>query len=114
MSASLHQALTAAAGLASEEGENPEYDRALAEVIVDTFGADIRDLDPSAFDDGMDTARPWVTSRIRSMTDTDRPTETWPRTAAERNSYHDWRYEVANGDTVLGFRDWLTNQKEND
>lgn len=66
MSASLSQALDAAALLVTEDGTNPEYDRALAELIVDTFGADLRDLDPSIFDDGMDTARPWVLRNIRA------------------------------------------------
>lgn len=36
--------------------------------------------------------------------------KTWPTTDAERSAYRDWQYEVANGDTVLGFRDWLDQQ----
>lgn len=32
---------------------------------------------------------------------------TWPETAEERARYSDWQYEVANGDTILGFRDWM-------
>lgn len=64
---SLSWALQAAADLASEDGENPEYDRALCELIVDTFGSDLRDLDPHIMDDGMETARPWVADRIRSI-----------------------------------------------
>lgn len=62
---SLSTALDAAANLVSEEGENPEYDRALAELIVDTFGPDLRDIDQSIFDDGMETARPYVANLIR-------------------------------------------------
>ncbi len=26
--------------------------------------------------------------------------------------YADWRYEVANGDTLLGFAEWQEHQKE--
>lgn len=33
----------------------------------------------------------------------------WP-SEDERPAYADWQGEVANGDTVLGFRDWLTAQ----
>lgn len=25
----------------------------------------------------------------------------------------DWQFEVANGDTRLGYRDWIANQREN-
>lgn len=39
-------------------------------------------------------------------------TPTWPETEAERVAYVDWQYEVHNGDTVLGFRDWLNHKKE--
>lgn len=38
--------------------------------------------------------------------------QTWPVSDEDRTHYADWRYEVANGDTVLGFRAWVTNQKE--
>jgi len=37
---------------------------------------------------------------------------TWPDTGAERADYKDWRYEVGNGDTVLGYRDWVANRDE--
>lgn len=32
---------------------------------------------------------------------------TWPTTDAEQASFADWQSEVANGDTIRGFRDWL-------
>lgn len=37
---------------------------------------------------------------------------TWPTTDAERIDYVDWQYEVANGDTVLDFRDWVDHRDE--
>ena len=39
---------------------------------------------------------------------------TWPETDAERAAYAAWQYEVGNGDTVLGFRDWVANQPADD
>jgi hypothetical protein len=35
------------------------------------------------------------------------PVKTWPETAAERDAFVDWQYEVEQGDTLRGFRDWL-------
>ena len=32
----------------------------------------------------------------------------------EEYSQQDWRYEVGNGDTVLGFEEWLEHKKEAD
>ncbi len=40
--------------------------------------------------------------------DPDHEQATWPTTPAETASYRDWQYEVANGDTLRGFREWLT------
>lgn len=37
---------------------------------------------------------------------------TWPENAQERSDFSDWQYEAANGDTVLGFRDWVTHRNE--
>ena len=37
---------------------------------------------------------------------------TWPESPEEQVDYVDWQYEVANGDTVLGFRDWIVNREE--
>lgn len=34
---------------------------------------------------------------------------TWPTTDEERTSFADWQYEVSNGDTTLGFREWLAH-----
>ncbi len=31
----------------------------------------------------------------------------WPTTDAEREAFKDWQAEVANGDTLRGFREWL-------
>lgn len=39
---------------------------------------------------------------------------TWPETTEERNRFADWQYEVANADTVLGFRDWVDHHPVND
>lgn len=36
---------------------------------------------------------------------------TWPQNDEERAAFKDWQYEVANGDTHIGFRGWL-NGKE--
>lgn len=35
------------------------------------------------------------------------PAKTWPETDAEKDAFTDWQYEVGNGDTLRGFRDWL-------
>jgi hypothetical protein len=37
---------------------------------------------------------------------------TWPENDAEREAYADWQYEVTNGDTLLGFREWLTHRED--
>lgn len=37
---------------------------------------------------------------------------TWPENAQERSDFSDWQYEVSNGDTVLGFRDWVAHRNE--
>ena len=39
---------------------------------------------------------------------------TWPTTADERAAFADWQHEVACGDTLRGFRDWLNHHKELD
>jgi len=38
--------------------------------------------------------------------------KTWPETEAERYAFTDWQYEVGNGDTLRGFRDWLAVKEE--
>lgn len=40
--------------------------------------------------------------------------KTWPETDQERADFTDWQYEVGNGDTILGFRDWITHRDEAD
>jgi len=40
--------------------------------------------------------------------------KTWPETDAERDAFTDWQYQVGNGDTLRGFRDWLAAEKERD
>lgn len=37
---------------------------------------------------------------------------TWPEDDDERAAFGDWQYEVANSDTLLGFRDWITHRDE--
>jgi len=49
-----------------------------------------------------DAQTPVVTPEVR----------TWPETDAEKNAFVDWQYEVGNGDTLRGFRDWLTAKQE--
>lgn len=49
-----------------------------------------------------DAQTPVVTSEVK----------TWPETDAEKNAFTDWQYEVGNGDTLRGFRDWLAAEKE--
>ena len=34
----------------------------------------------------------------------------WPSTDEEREAFRNWQYEVANGDTTLGFDDWGKDQ----
>lgn len=48
--------------LVSEDGENPEYDRAITEFIVDLVG----------FDGGMDVGRPIVTADLAAWKEADR------------------------------------------
>lgn len=33
---------------------------------------------------------------------------------AEHPLYGDWQYEVTNGDTCLGFREWLEHKEESE
>jgi hypothetical protein len=40
--------------------------------------------------------------------------KTWPENDAERDAFMDWQYQVVQGETVLGFRDWLVAEKERD
>jgi hypothetical protein len=40
--------------------------------------------------------------------------KTWPETEAEKYAFTDWQYEVGNGDTLRGFRDWLDVRNGND
>lgn len=37
------------------------------------------------------------------------PAKAWPQDDDEQERFEDWQAEVANGDTISGFRDWLTN-----
>lgn len=39
---------------------------------------------------------------------------TWPETDDERAQFASWQHEVANGDTLRGFRDWVTWSAEVD
>jgi hypothetical protein len=36
----------------------------------------------------------------------------WDLTREEPDAYADWKYEVNNGDTLLGFSDWLAVKTE--
>jgi hypothetical protein len=40
------------------------------------------------------------------------PAKTWPENDAERDAFVDWQFEVSQGDTLRGFRDWLAAEKE--
>lgn len=40
------------------------------------------------------------------------PPKTWPDTDAERQAFVDWQYEVGQGDTLHGFRDYLPEWME--
>lgn len=40
------------------------------------------------------------------------PKETWPTTDEDRVEFVDWQYEVGNGDTVLGFREWQRTKED--
>lgn len=37
---------------------------------------------------------------------------TWPRDKEEREQFKDWCAEAGAGNTILGFRDWIANQRE--
>lgn len=39
-------------------------------------------------------------------------TNPWPSTDSERSLFIDWQTDVAEGNTSLGFRDWLAQQDE--
>jgi len=39
---------------------------------------------------------------------------TWPENDEERTAFADWQYEVANGDTHQGFRDWMAARTPGD
>ena len=49
-----------------------------------------------------DAQTPVVTPEVR----------TWPETEAEKYAFTDWQYEVGEGDTLRGFRDWLAAKEE--
>lgn len=36
----------------------------------------------------------------------------WPENDRDRADYEDWQHDVSNGDTVLGFRDWVAHREE--
>ena len=42
------------------------------------------------------------------------PVKMWPDTPEERLAFIGWQYEVENGDTLRGFRDWLAAKQERD
>lgn len=37
---------------------------------------------------------------------------TWPETGEEEDLFKEWQHEVRNGDTILGFRDWIAHDTE--
>lgn len=47
-------------------------------------------------------------------TTTPRRDATWPTTDKDRADFADWQHEVANGDTLRGFRDWQTELNTDD
>ena len=55
--------LEAGSDLVSEEGENPEYDRAIYELIRDTAGLAL----PMAVQGDGDAAREYVAARIKAL-----------------------------------------------
>lgn len=40
------------------------------------------------------------------------PATPWPVTDDEKIAFVDWQADVAEGNTTLGFRDWITHQIE--
>lgn len=44
------------------------------------------------------------------MSNSATPSTSWPTTDEEREAFSDWQYEVANGDTTAGFREWLNGR----
>lgn len=39
---------------------------------------------------------------------------TWPRDDAEHELFTDWQFEVGNGNTLMGFRDWIAHVTRED
>jgi hypothetical protein len=37
---------------------------------------------------------------------------TWPASDDEREDFADWQADVSSGDTVLGYRDWVSHRDE--
>jgi hypothetical protein len=40
------------------------------------------------------------------------PDDNWDLSREYPDSYRDWQYEVANGDTLRGFREWFIAKSE--
>lgn len=51
---------------------------------------------------------------LRGVQNEENSASVWPDNDEERIRFVDWQYEVGNGDTVLGFRDWLTAKEDED
>jgi len=73
--------------------DNPEYTRGIVELLANTFGY-------GAFVDDGDGAKDQIQAEIAAPN------------VYEQYPIADWRYEVANDDTHLGYREWLEHKVE--
>ena len=56
----------------------------------------------------------WLTSKNLTIGygNIDKRWAAWTKTQTPKYPIEDWRYEVANGDTKLGYKEWVQHQKE--
>lgn len=40
------------------------------------------------------------------------PLPTWPRDSEEWRDYRDWQADAREGNTIMGFRDWVANREQ--
>lgn len=65
-----------------------------------------------AFADGYEPNAEAIPAILRSLEDCRTPPAENPWTEDPEYPKEDWEYEVANGDTRLGYQDWVSHQRE--
>jgi hypothetical protein len=91
--------------LKSTEDDNPEYDRALVELVNRASGLPDSMLVRTAQTLGVNDQPFLDAARIDAQKITHPEPEPQPLPGLD-----DWQYEVANGDTRLGYDQWLANR----